>query len=206
MEVAIERPGDRSDEFRVRKDQVRFLDVPEHRFVMIDGQGPPAQEAFEARLPGLYTTAYGVRFACKRRGLDEKVGPLEGRWWTTDHATYHEVLADPDRSSWRWVLMIGLPDGATDDEVAEHLEAGRAKLGSPFAPGLRIASFHEGPAAQLLHLGPYDQEGPSIDRLSDSIAEAGLRPRGEHHELYLGDPRRAAPEKLRTVLRQPVQA
>jgi hypothetical protein len=201
---AFERPLDRVAEFRGAPGVVRFLELPERRFVMIDGQGAPGDDAFRPRMPGLYTTAYKLRFGLKARGVVTRVGPLEGLWWTLDEATYLDAILAPERDSWRWILLMALPDEATRAEVEAALAAGRAKLDPGMAPGLRVESFPEGQAAQVLHVGPYAAEGTTIEHLHTSIAAAGLRPRGRHHEIYLGDPRTSAPERLRTILRQPV--
>jgi hypothetical protein len=207
MGTTIEVPASRGDELRVRAGHVRFLTIPSHRFAMIDGDGPPEPAALEARMPGLYGAAYGLRFALKRRGVDRKVGPLEGIWWTSDgNVDLDAIFARRDRGTWRWTLMIALPDEAHDDEIDEHLEAVRERLDDDLAAGLRCEAFAEGDAAQILHVGPYVEERPTIERLHEAIAGAGLRPTGRHHELYLGDPRRARPEKLRTLLRMPVTA
>jgi hypothetical protein len=203
--MTMERPTTRAEELAGRPGVVRFLDLPARRFVMIDGEGAAGEAAFGPRIPGLYGTAYPLRFALKRRGVDERVGPLEGLWWTVDGTTDLDAIFGPsDRSGWRWTLMIGLSDQASSDEVASALEAGRAKLTEPHASNLRVETLAEGPAAQVLHLGPYADERPSIERLHDAILAAGFTPVGRHHEIYLGDPRRSAPEKLRTILRQPV--
>ncbi len=206
MKVATEirPPIDRQDEWKAPKHGIRLLDVPAHRFVMIDGTGAPLPSAFEARMPGLYGPAYGLRFALKARGVEGKVGPLEGLWWTTDGATYTEAILDPRRENWRWTLMIALPAEATQEEIESQLEIARGKVHPALAHGLRAELFAEGPSAQVMHIGPYAEERGSIERLHAGIAEAGLHPVGRHHELYLGDPRRSAPEKLRTILRQPV--
>jgi hypothetical protein len=195
----------RDDEFRASRSRVRLLRIPPHRFVMMDGVGTPNGRAFEPRMAGLYGTAYPLRFALKRRGVIGKVGPLEGLWWSTDAAWNLDALLADDRSSWRWTLMIALPDEATEDEIQEHIAIARTKLEPQLAASLRAAPFEEGAVAQLMHIGPYAAERPSIEKLHEQIAEAGLRPRGRHHEIYLGDPRRSAPAKLRTVLRQPVE-
>ncbi|MGZ8571214.1 MAG: hypothetical protein ACXWW5_03210 [Actinomycetota bacterium] len=104
MKVAmdIRPPIDRQDELKAFKTGIRLLDIPEHRFAMIDGAGPPVPAAFEVRIPGLYGMAYGLRFALKARGVEGKVGPLEGLWWTTDGATYVEAILDSGRETWRW--------------------------------------------------------------------------------------------------------
>jgi hypothetical protein len=205
--VSFEVPANRDEELRIGP-AVRFLDLPKRRFVMIDGDGPPGEAAFVPRMPGLYATAYGLRFGLKRRGIVTRVGPLEGLWWTLDGTTsLDEILGPGDgssRAAWRWTLLIALPDEASDVEVATALEAGRAKLEPPFGSSLRVEAFAEGRVAQVLHLGPYATEKPTIERLHAAIAAAGLRPRGHHHEIYLGDPRRSAPERLRTILRQAV--
>ncbi len=158
------------------------------------------------RVPGLYTAAWSLRFALKRRGVATKVGPLEGLWWTSTGLTdLDAIFGDADRATWRWTLLIGLPDEATDDELAGALALGRAKLASPYAESLRVEPFAEGPCAQVLHLGAYAAERPTIETLHAAIHDAGMVPRGRHHELYLGDPARSAPERLRTLLRQPVE-
>jgi hypothetical protein len=204
--ITFEVPSSRAAEFAGRPGVVRFLDLPPRRFVMIDGEGAAGEAAFAPRMPGLYATAYGLRFALKRRDVQERVGPLEGLWWTLDGSTdLDAIFGDGDRSGWRWTLMIGLPDEATGPEIQAALEAARAKLSQPHASNLRIQTFTEGPAAQILHVGPYAAERPSIDRLHEAIAAAGLSPAGRHHEIYLGDPRRAAPDKLKTILRQPTR-
>ena len=203
--TGFERPADRAEELGGRPGVVRFLELDAHRFAMIDGDGPAGEAAFTPRMPGLYATAWTLRFALKHRGVVTKVGPLEGLWWTSDGTTdLDRIFGDVDRGTWRWTLMIALPDEAPEDEVEAALAAGRAKLEEPFAASLRVETFAEGRVAQVLHLGSYAAERPTIEVLHAAIGAAGLRPRGRHHEIYLGDPRRGAPEKVRTLLRQPV--
>lgn len=204
--VAFEQPATVAEELAGKPGRVRFLTVPAHRFVMIDGEGPAGESTFAPRMPGPYATAWSLRFALKRRGVVTKVGPLEGLWWTSTGLTdLDQIFGDADRATWRWTLLIGLPDEATEAELADALALGRGKLASPYAESLRIEAFEEGPAAQVLHLGTYAAERPTIETLHAAIAEAGMVPRGRHHELYLGDPSRGAPDKLRTLLRQPVE-
>jgi hypothetical protein len=215
MAVAFERPVDRAAEFERPVDRaaelggargvVRFLELASRRCVMIDGEGPPGPEAFTPRMPGLYGTAYTLRFAMKNeRGVVTRVGPLEGLWWTTGDARDLDVALGSDRATWRWTLLISLPDEATPPEIDRALAAGRSRLDPALAPGLRVELFDEGRVAQVLHVGPYATERETIERLHASVAAAGLRLRGRHHEVYLGNPQRAAPERLRTILRQPV--
>ena len=203
--VAFERPTDRAAELAGRPGVVRFLEVAQVRAVMVDGDGQPGETTFGARMPGLYATAYSLRFALKRRGVERRVGMLEGLYWTADRATDLDLILGPDRGTWRWTLFIALPDEATDEELAEALARGRAKVAPEIAADLRIETVAEGAVAQVLYLGPYEDERPTIEWLHAAIAAAGLRPRGRHHELYLGDPTRSTPAKLRTLIRQPVE-
>jgi hypothetical protein len=157
-------------------------------------------------MPGLYGVAYPLRFTLKRRGVEEKVGPLEGLWWTSDgNVDLDAIFGRGDDRTWRWTLMIGLPDEATDAEIERHLSTARDTLDPALAPTLRVERFEEGPSAQVMHVGPYTDERPTIELLHAGIEEAGLRPRARHHEIYLSDPRRSAPERLRTILRHPVE-
>ena len=203
--VAFERPADRTAELRGRPGEIRFLQVAHVRAVMVDGTGQPGDATFGARMPGLYATGYGLHFALKRRGVDVRVGMLEGLYWMADGSTDFDAILGPNRDTWCWTLLIALPDEATDAELATALAAGRAKMPAELEADLRTERFEEGQVAQILHLGPYAHERPTIERLHSAIAAAGLRPRGRHHELYLGDPRRSKPERLRTLIRQPVE-
>jgi hypothetical protein len=184
---------------------VRFLELPPVRAVMVDGAGAVGPDAFAPIMPGLYGTAYTLRFALKRRGVDRKVGPLEGLYSTADGTTDLDLILGGDRTGWRWTLLIALPDEATNEELAAALATGRSKMDPVAAARLRLGALDEGRVAQLLHVGPYAAERPSIERLHAAIEAAGLRPRDAHHEIYLGDPSRSAPDKLRTILRHPVE-
>lgn len=203
--TTFDRPTDRADELRARNGSVRFLEVRAHRFVMVDGQGPPGGEAFTMRMPGMYTTAYKLRFGLKAAGIETKVGALEGLWWAESGETDLDAILASNREGWRWTLLIALPDEATDAQVETALRAGKAKVDSSIADNLRVEPFAEGRVAQTLHVGPYTTERPTIERLHAAIDDAGFRERGRHHELYIGDPQKAAPERLRTVLRHPVE-
>jgi hypothetical protein len=202
--VAFARPTDRADEFAAPTGAVRFVDLAAHRFVMIDGEGKPGDATFAPRMPGLYATAYTLHFALKRRGVLDRIGPIEGLWWPGEGAAARDMVTGVDQGGWHWTLLIDLSDEASPAELEAALAAGRAKLVEPFAANLRIEVFEEGRAAQVMHLGPYDAEGPTIERLHAAVASAGLRAHGAHHEVYLGDPRRSAPARLRTLVRQPV--
>ncbi len=180
-----------------------LVDVPEMGFLMIDGQGDPnTAAAYREAIEALYAVAYTVKFAIKGvpGGIDFAVMPLEGLWWN-DGTTGFDA---DDRSRWQWTAMIMQPDAVTPEIVTEARRQAAAKRSLPALDLLRHERFAEGAAAQLMYLGPYKEEGPAIQALHAYIAEQGYRPAGKHHEIYLGDPRRSAPEKLRTVIRQPI--
>ena len=184
-----------------------IVEVPELAFLMVDGRGDPGNsEAFEAAMQALFSAAYTLKFSLKKTDpeRDFKVAPVEGLWWGDDPTP---TLADlqRDRDSWNWTLMIAMPDAVTADEVAAALEAAARKKDLPAAPLLRLERFEEGLAAQIMHVGPYSEEAPTIERLHEWVAAEGYELRGRHHEIYMGDPRRTAPERLKTVLRHPVQ-
>ena len=181
-----------------------LVDVPAQQFIAVDGHGDPNTSADYARaVEALYSVAYTIKFAGKRTlGRDFVVGPLEGLWWSDDP----EVFLTRDKDAWNWRMLISQPDWVTDDSIQEAKQAALAKKGLPTIADVRRETLHEGTSAQLLHIGPYDDEGPALARLHhEYLAANGLRMTGQHHEIYLGDPRRAAPEKLKTVLRQPVR-
>jgi hypothetical protein len=188
-----------------RAGAIRFVDVPERRLLMLDGIGHPTGQAFQAAIGALFGTAYTLRFALKRRAIDTKVGHLEALWSRLgDPLELDLEAAQADPSAWAWTALIELPDEAADDDIAAAMtEASKRRPSSAFAH-LRVERWREGEVVETLHVGPYATEPETVARMLAVAAEAGLRPTGAHHEIYLGDPHRSAPEKLRTVLRQPV--
>jgi hypothetical protein len=183
-----------------------IVEVPELAFLMVDGRGDPnTSEAFHDAMQALYSAAYTLKFTLKKADpeRDFKVAPLEGLWWTDEAAPSLDDLRR-DRDGWNWTMMIAVPDTVTAAEVEATLEAAARKKDLPAAPRLRLKRFEEGLAAQIMHLGPYSEEAPTIERLHAFVAAEGYELRDRHHEIYLGDPRRTAPERLKTVLRHPV--
>jgi hypothetical protein len=179
-----------------------IVDVPEMQFLLIDGEGAPESETYATAMAWLYGVAYPVKFASKGQ-LDEDytVMPLEALWWADDFTAFTQG----DRDSWKWTAMIMQPDWITGEMFDAGLAKASEKLGDPPA-GLRMERFAEGLSVQIMHIGPYSAEAPTIARLhQEFIPENGLTENGHHHEIYLSDPRRTAPEKLKTVLRQPVR-
>ncbi len=178
-----------------------LLTVPTMKFVMIDGKGDPETSGdFRVGVEALYGISYTMKFALKKaKGLDYRVAPLEGLWWSDDM----EDFLQGRREHWQWTLMIMQPAGVTAKAVEEAREAVFAKKGNPAAHYVRFEAFREGRCAQVLHVGPYSTEPETIQLLHAFIARNGGGLCGKHHEIYLGDPHRAKPEKLRTILRQP---
>jgi hypothetical protein len=182
---------------------------PKMALLMIDGQGDPNGPGFARALAMLYPMAYAVKFAQKNRGGDFVVPPLEGLWWSDDTSAF----VSGDRSAWKWTAMLRVPDavkGAEVEAARDRVSAKLAKKPEVDASALadvRFEGFDEGDCLQTLFIGPYSDEPPVLADLHDRVMpEAGLTFNGAHHEIYLGDPRRAAPEKLKTILRQPVRA
>lgn len=179
--------------------------VPPMRYLAIDGAGDPnTASAYADALATLYPVAYAVKFLSKRElDRDYVVMPLEALWWSDDMDAF---TAARDKSRWRWTVMILVPEWIASDDVALSVETVRAKGAPPALDALRVETLDEGLCVQTLHLGAYDDEGPVLAAMHDVfIPENGLRMTGRHHEIYLSDPRRVAPEKLRTILRQPVE-
>lgn len=181
-----------------------LVEVPPQQFVAIDGVGDPnTAPAYARAVEALYAVAYTVKFASKRAGRDFVVGPLEGLWWAPDPS----VFTARAKESWHWRMMISQPDWVSAEQLKEAVEAALAKKKLPTIAHVRHETLHEGTCAQVLHIGSYDDETPLMTTLHEEYLPArGLTPAGLHHEVYLGDPRRTEPAKLRTVLRQPVSA
>jgi hypothetical protein len=181
-----------------------LVEVPAQRFIAVDGHGDPNTSTDYARaVEALYSVAYTIKFATKNAlGRDFVVGPLEGLWWSDDP----EVFITRAKDAWHWRMLISQPDWITDDHIDEAKQAALAKKNLPAIAEVRREILHEGTSAQLLHLGPYDDEGPVLAKLHrEYLAANNLRLTGHHHEIYLSDPRRTEPAKLKTILRQPVR-
>lgn len=180
------------------------VDVPEQQFIAIDGTGDPnTAPAYASAVEALYAVAYTLKFASKRTaGGDFVVAPLEGLWW----ADRPEAFTARAKDTWNWTMLICMPSWITKEMIEEAKQTALAKKELPAISQLRHLTLHEGISAQVLHVGSYDDEAPVLHELHHGWLDAnGLRESGLHHEIYLSDPRRTAPEKLKTVLRQPVE-
>ena len=180
--------------------EVQVVDVPKFNMIMVDGKGDPNSASFHDAIQTMYTVSFTVKFDLKKsKRLDYPVMPLEGLWWIPGSAEFDTEK----RKDWRWTLMIMQPDFVGPEEVKAAAEAAKRK--GKRLEKFRLEDFHEGLSAQILHVGPYSAELPTIRRLRDFATENGYEQNGKHHEIYMGDPRRAAPSKLKTILRQPIR-
>lgn len=177
-----------------------LVEVPAMAFLMIDGVGDPkGNPAYQAAVETLYAMAYGLKFISKKNlGQDYVVPPLEGLWWTDRP----EDAAN--RQAWHWTAMIMQPPWVDETLVAQARESVQKKKNPPALDKLRFDHLCEGLSAQILHKGPYAEEEPTIECLHRFIKDQGYLQHGKHHEIYLNDPRRTAPEKLKTIIRQPI--
>lgn len=190
--------------YRAPRGRFEVVTVPPLQYLMVDGHGDPnTAPEYAAAVGALYPVAYALKFAAKRElERDYTVMPLEALWWADDMAAFTTAR---DKSQWNWTLLNLVPDWITPAQVEVARERARTKADAAALAALRVETLDEGLCVQTLHIGPYDAEGPVLAELHDVYLPAqGLRPTGRHHEIYLSDPRRAAPERLRTILRQPV--
>lgn len=181
-----------------------LVDIPEQQFLAIDGHGDPNTSADYAQaVEALYTVAYTIKFTSKRAlGRDFVVAPLEGLWWSDRP----EAFTARAKDEWDWRMLISMPEWITEDLIEEAKQAALAKKKLAAITGVRREVLNEGTSAQVLHIGPYDDEGPVLATLhNEYLAANNLQMTGLHHEIYLSDPRRTDPAKLKTILRQPVR-
>ena len=183
--------------------KVVAVDVPTLNYLMVTGKGEPGGTAYTQALETLYPVAYTLKFMAKSGdlGTDYVVMPLEGLWWSDNMDDY----ITRNKSNWQWTMMIMQPELITATMVDEAIAQVRKKKNPAALELLRFEAFTEGKVAQTLHIGPFENEGPTIERIHQFIEDSGAQLAGKHHEIYLSDIRRAAPEKWRTVLRQPMR-
>lgn len=192
-----------SEFYKASAKKIAEVDVPAMRYLMVDGQGDPGTtQAYADAVAALFTVSYTAKFMVKRgeSKVDYAVMPLEGLWWADDPS----VFITNDRSQWRWTMMIMQPAIVSDEKLAKAMEQAAEKKDLPALPKLRLEVFTEGTCAQILHKGPFTEEGPTIQRLHDHIQSIGELT-GKHHEIYLSDIRRAKPANWKTILRQPMR-
>ncbi len=183
--------------------KIQVVEIPTMQYLAIDGQGDPnTSPAYTDAVSALYTLAYGIKAERKRDGaVDHTVLPLEGFWWMADGHPFSFI----ERSGWRWTMLIRQPDDTTATQFSAAVTQATKKKKLDSLATVRLETITEGLVAQTLHYGPYADEAPTIDLLHAAITAQGHQARDKHHEIYLTDPRRSAPEKMRTILRQPIR-
>jgi len=184
--------------------QVVRVKVPKMNYLMLDGEGDPnTSEEYQACVEALFAVSYAIKFMIKKGSLaiDYGVMPLEGLWWTDDMTT---VSVD-EKSAWKWTMMIMQPDFITREMVKKAVAQVKEKKELFAIDHVRFAAFKEGTCAQIMHIGPFSAEGPTIERLHQFITESGCKLAGKHHEIYMSDIRKAEPAKWRTIIRQPLK-
>lgn len=186
------------DSYRAKAGEFRVLEVPPLAYLAIDGHGDPNTDVYREAIETIFPVAYKLKFASKAAGRDYVVPPLEALWTAEDHELF---TTRRDKSQWDWTMLNLVPEWTTAADVDAALAAAKG----PTLDRVRLETIVEGLCVQTLHVGSYDDEGPVLARLHDEFIPAeGLVMTGRHHEIYLSDVRRVAPEKLRTILRQPV--
>jgi hypothetical protein len=184
-----------------------MVTIPAMKFLMIDGIGNPnnAPEYVEA-LQALYSAAYTLKFSIKKElQIEYPVMPLEGLWWAPDMSTFLEGR----KEDWMWTMMISTPDFISQDWIDGATKEASRKKNLPAMEKLHFECFTEGLSCQILHIGPYSAEGENVQKIHNYIHTNNYSFDGlvqKHHEIYLGDPRKSAPEKLKTIIRQPVKS
>jgi hypothetical protein len=181
-----------------------IVDVPQMNFLMIHGEGDPnISERFKSSVEALFGLSYTLKFMIKKSTvqIDYGVMPLEGLWWADDMAAF----SMNKKELWKWTAMIMQPEYVTRDLFFEAREQLKKKNDNSVLPDVILESFIEGKAGQIMHIGPFSEEGPTIEKLHKFIEASGYALSGKHHEIYLSDIRRSAPEKWKTIIRQPMK-
>ncbi|MBT0664658.1 GyrI-like domain-containing protein [Geobacter pelophilus] len=184
--------------------KVEIVEVPPMNYLMVDGNGDPnTAKAFSDAIEALYPVAFTMKFMVKKgaRGIDYGVMPLEALWWADDMSAF----TTGNKDAWQWTVMIMQPEFVTAGMVEAAITEVARKKKPVSLPLVRFASFSEGKAAQILHIGPFSEEGPNIEKVHAFIEANGSIRAGKHHEIYLSDLRRTAPEKWKTIIRQPME-
>ncbi len=188
--------------------EVSIVDVPEMSFLMIDGEGDPnTSQEYQDSIEALFSVSYKVKFISKKENSqDYVVMPLEGLWWVENMKEF----TVQDKSGWKWTAMIRQPDFITKDVIKKAVQEVEKKKKLPALSRIKFQRLHEGLSSQIMHIGPYSQEGPTVEKLHNFIEEKGYEfngslPGEKHHEIYISNMLRTKPEKLKTIIRQPMK-
>jgi hypothetical protein len=182
--------------------EVSTVNVPSMNFLLVYGEGAPTSPHYGEAIEALFGVSYTLKFMVKKStGIDFSVMPLEGLWWVDDMTKFNSDRKD----EWKWTAMIMQPKYITDNDVELAIEQVKKKKNLLALPKVRFENFIEGTAAQILYIGPFSAEGPTITKVHAYIQKSGHELTGKHHEIYLNNPATTAPEKLKTIIRQPMK-
>jgi hypothetical protein len=182
--------------------EVTVVDVPAMNFLLINGEGAPTSAQYSEAIEALFSVSYTLKFMVKKdRGIDYQVMPLEGLWWVEDMTRFSANR----KEEWKWTALIMQPKYVATEDVEKAIEQVKKKKNPAALPKVRFESFKEGPASQIMYVGPFSAEGPTIAKIHAYIQDSGHELSGKHHEIYLNNPATTAPEKLKTILRQPMK-
>jgi hypothetical protein len=182
--------------------EISVVDVPDMNFLLIDGKGSPSAPEYAQAMEALFGVAYTLKFMIKKgKGVDYGVLPLEGLWWMDDMTQFSAERKD----AWKWTVMIMQPKYVTEQDFKAAVDLVKKKKNPVALPKLRFECFHEGKASQIMYFGPYSEEGPTIQKIHAQIKASRHQLGGKHHEIYLNNPATTAPEKLKTIIRQPMK-
>ena len=188
--------------YNPKQSNFHLVEVPPLNFLMIDGKGDPNQSKdYQNAIDALYTLSYGLKFALKTQGYDHIVPPLEGLWWMEKMEEFNLT----NKEQWEWTMMIMQPDWINEEWVEKVRKNAMMKKDNPLIAQVRFESYTEGLSVQFLYTGAYENEAPRIAEMHKYILTNEYQMNGKHHEIYLGDPRKTSPERLKTILRQPIK-
>jgi hypothetical protein len=183
--------------------EVELVRVPKFNYLMIDGEGDPnSSQSFQEAVQALYATAYTLKFMIKKeKSVEYPVMALDGLWWMDDMSQF----TMENKAAWKWTLMLLQPPIVTKTLFKKAVKQAIEKKGLAALGKIRLEPYTEGLAVQIMYIGPYADEGPTIQKLHEVAKQRGCELNGKHHEIYLGDPRKSKPDKLKTVIRQPIR-
>jgi hypothetical protein len=182
--------------------EISVVDVPAMNFLVVDGEGAPTSPQYSAAIEALFSVAYPLKFMVKKgKGIDYSVMPLESLWWVDDMSKFSAYRKD----EWKWTAMIMQPKYVTSDDFNLTVEQVKKKKNPIALSKVRFESFKEGPSAQIMYIGPFSAEEPTIVKIHAHIQNGGHELNGKHHEIYLNNPATTTPEKLKTIIRQPMK-
>jgi len=182
--------------------KIEIVNVPVMSFLMIDGEGDPnTSQAYKDAIEALFSVSYTLKFMIKKgeQQIDYGVLPLEGLWWADDPSAFQAGNKD----KWKWTSMMMQPEFVTHDLSNAAIDQAGKKKSFNSLSAMRFESYHEGEAAQIMYIGPFSEEGPTITEIHSFIIDHGCEIAGKHHEIYLSDFRKTPPDKLKTIIRQP---